>query len=185
MNQILIPLGIIVLMAILGQLMNWLKRVAEQKQMERNRLPANMPERSSLPPRDLSRYLRAVDAQRQKPLPTARPTPPVAVPTVAPVKRPRIADTASPAFPQAKPKPTTTPATEDLPVAVVVTPTTTPIVAPPIAHAKPKRAAPPIQKTSPVTPFARQFTTLLAGPNAAALAVALHEVLGPPKCKRS
>jgi hypothetical protein len=195
-GNLLIPLGIIVLMAVLGQLMNWLKRTAERRQMERgqpadrngDRPPVVAPSRD---PRDISRYLRAVDAQRQKTAAPARPAakgPPP--PPVPPTRKPRLADTAGTAFPEAKPrKPSPAPvADDDLPVAAVVTPPAVgPVVTPPAQLARPARAtpAPAKPKAEPTTPFARQFAALLSGPNAAALAVALNEVLGPPKCKRT
>ncbi|MEO2090362.1 MAG: hypothetical protein ABGY75_12825, partial [Gemmataceae bacterium] len=94
MQNLLIPLGIIVLMSVLGYLTPVLKRAADKRQMERDR--AREPVRRE-PIRtgssDIDRFLRAVDAQRQKGGPAARPASPPKnpdVPTAAPVRRPRL-----------------------------------------------------------------------------------------------
>ena len=193
----LIPLGIIVLMSVLGYLTQMLKKTADkrlqEKERERDRerraARADAPRPASASA-DIDRYLRAVDAQRQKPAPSPRQapkSPPPPVPTVPAARKPRLADTAAPAFPEAKRRvPKATPA-DDLPVATVVKDVpTAPVVTAPAQLAKPLRASapPPTQATAPATPFALQFAALLKSPNAAALAVALHEVLGPPKCKQ-
>jgi hypothetical protein len=198
MQNLLIPLGIIVLMSVLGYLTQMLKRAAEKRQMERDRDRAH--ERARREPvraeplrtgsSDIDRFLRAVDAQRQKGGPAPRPAPAKKAdfPTATPVRRPRLADTA--AFPEAKkkapPAKRSTPL-DDLPVAAVVGGLAAPpVVTAPAQLVKPERAsvAPAGTDAVPVTPFGRQFAGLLNGPNALALAVALQEVLGPPKCKR-
>jgi hypothetical protein len=195
MQNLLIPLGIIVLMSVLGYLTQVLKRAAEKRQMERDR--GREPVRRE-PIRtgssDIDRFLRAVDAQRQKGGPAARPAPPpkkADVPTAAPVRRPRLAESTAAVFPEAKKKapPAKRPTTplDDLPVATVVGGLpTAPVVTAPAQLVKPERAsaAPAGTDAVPVTAFGRQFAGLLKGPNALALAVALQEVLGPPKCKR-
>ena len=185
MQNLLIPLGIIVLMSVLGYLTQVLKRAADKRQMERdrNREPVRRePIRTGSS--DIDRFLRAVDAQRQKGGPSARPAPPpkkADIPTAAPVRRPRVADTAAPAFPEAKKKaPPAKAVPDDLPVATVVGGTAAPVVTAPAQLAKPQRAsaAPAAAAATPTTPFGRQFAGLLKGSNALALAVALQEVLG-------
>lgn len=200
MQNLLIPLGIIVLMSVLGYLTQVLKRAAEKRQMERDRGRATEERARRDPPRepirtgssDIDRFLRAVDAQRQKGGPAPRPAPKKAdVPTATPVRRPRLAEATAPVFPEAKKK--APPAKvapvvpDDLPVATVVGGlAAAPVVTAPAQLAKPQRAsaAPPAASAAPATPFGRQFAGLLKGPNALALAVALQEVLGPPKCKK-
>ncbi|MEO2091447.1 MAG: isoaspartyl peptidase/L-asparaginase [Gemmataceae bacterium] len=88
-----------------------------------------------------------------------------------------------------KPKPAKRPPAphDDLPVATVVGGlSAAPVVTAPAQLVKPERAsaAPAGLGDARATPFGRQFAGLLKGPNALALAVALQEVLGPPKCKR-
>jgi hypothetical protein len=200
MEKLLIPLGFIVLMSVLGYLTQMLKRTAEKRQMERDRERARerAVDRQQREPlrtgsSDIDRYLRAVDAQRQKAAPPARPPqpkPPV-VPTVAKA-RPRVVDTIAPTFPESKRKGTAAKvpvaaALDDLPVASVIGGTSAaPVVTAPAQLAKPQRAsvAPPSLTADAPTTFGRQFVALVKGPNALALAFALQEVLGPPKCKR-
>ncbi len=201
MQNLLIPLGIIVLMSVLGYLTQVLKRAADKRQLERDRGRATEERARREPPRetvrtggsDIDRFLRAVDAQRQKGGPAARPAPPkkADIPTATPVRRPRLADTAGTAFPEAKKKapPAKRPAAppDGLPVATVIGGlSAAPVVTAPAQLVKPERAsvAPVSLGSATATPFGRQFAGLLNGPNALALAVALQEVLGPPKCKR-
>lgn len=194
MEKLLIPLGFIVLMSVLGYLTQMLKKAAEQRQVEKDRergRDRREPLRTASS--DIDRYLRAVDAQRQKGGGPAKPAPkPPEVPTVSKPRRPRPADAAAPAFPEARRKPAPPPpaaaALDDLPVAKVISePSTAPVVTPPAQLVKPQRAsAAPASSTAPApTVFGRQFTALLKGPDSAALAIAMMEVLGPPKCKRA
>lgn len=195
MEKLLIPLGIIMLMSFLGYLTQLLKKAADRRQGERDRERVReqaQKETIRTGSADIDRYLRAVDAQRQRaaapPRPVAKAAP---VPTVPPVRKPRLADSpAATAFPQAKLKPAAkAPAAlpDDLPVATVVEPTTSVTAPAQLAKlAKPERAtaAPEKPRTEPTSPFAKQLVGTLRGPNAAAMAVVLHEVFGPPKCKR-
>lgn len=199
MQNLLIPIAFIVLMSVLGFLTQKLKKAADRRQAERERERARERTKDRRDPirtasSDIDRYLKAVDAQRQKSAPVPRPKqvkPPV-VPTVVPARRQRVSETAATAFPEAKKKaqaaklPTTT-VVDDLPVAAVVGGTSAaPVVTAPAQLVKPLRAsvAPPSLMADAQTPFGRQFAALLKGPDSLALAVALKEVLGPPKCKR-
>jgi hypothetical protein len=71
---------------------------------------------------------------------------------------------------------------DDIPTAAVVATPKLP------AAAKAAKAAPPaprsVESPLPASPVAAQLQKLLANPNSLAVAVALQEVLGPPKCKR-
>jgi hypothetical protein len=204
MDKLLIPIGFLVLMSVLGFLTQKLKKAAEKRQAEKDRNRNRDRNEDRNPDRreplrtassDIDRFLKAIDAQRNKSAPkprTAQPKPAV-VPTVPTARRPRAAETPAPAFPEAKKKnapaakvPTAT-VVDDLPVAKVVGGTSAaPVVTAPAQLVKPQRAsvAPPSLTTDTPSEFGALLTRLLSKPNAAALAVALQEVLGPPKCKQ-
>lgn len=193
MGGLLITFGIIVVMSILGYLTQMLKRASDRRQQERDRerererrarAAQENPNPNPTNRNDLDRYFQAVDAQRQKAIPTARPVARAApVPTVQPTRSKRAdgIPTASPVGKRAKTAPPTIP-TDDLPVATVVTPRGS---VPTAAPLRPKPSIPAGTKsTGPVTPFARQLAVLLKSPHAPGLAIVLAEVFGPPKCRQ-
>lgn len=197
MNGLLITFGIIVVMSILGYLTQLLKRASDRRQQERDRerererrARAALENPNPLPTRknDLDRYIQAVEAQRQKPVPTARPVGRAKpVPVVQPARKKPRTDDVPTAFPQAK-RGKPTPVTDDLPMATVVSPPgISPVMAPAKAAkaAKTAKAAPAAGATAPTTPLARQLVALLRNPQSPALAVVLAEVLGPPKCRQN
>jgi hypothetical protein len=195
MEKLIIPIAIIALMSFLGWLTQLLKKAADKRQDDRDRERARervQREAVRTGASDIDRYLRAVDAQRQRTAPSARPAATAApVPTVTPTRRPRPSDAPAVAFPEAKAKPPAkAPVSlpDDLPVARVVAEPTTSVTAPAqlAKLAKPMRAsaAPEKPRSEPVSPFMKQLQGVLKGPDAAAMAVVLSEVLGPPKGKR-
>lgn len=189
MQGLLITFGIIVVMSILGYLTQLLKRASDRRQQEqdrererqrRARAALENPNPNPTRQNDLDRYIRAVEAQRQKPVPVARGTP---VPTVQPARKKQRADDVPAAFPPAKARKPSNPAVDDLPMATVVNPPAgVPVATPTKATKPPKPAA--AKPVPPASPLARQLVTLLKSPQAPALAVVLHEVLGPPKCRQ-
>jgi len=195
MNGLLITFGIIVVMSILGYLTQLLKRASDRRQQERDRerererrARAALENPEPLPTRknDLDRYIQAVEAQRQKPVPTARPVGRAKpVPTVQPArKKKQRTDDVPTAFPSAKRGKPVPVATDDLPMATVVTPRgSVPTAAPAL---RPEQAATltPSRSTRSGSPLGRQLSALLSSKDATALAVVLHEVLGPPKCRQ-
>jgi len=189
----LIPLGIIVVMSVLGYLMQMLKNSTQKQQAERERERSAARARAKdrqptvrTANRDLDRYQRAIDAQRAKPAPSNIP---VAAKVVAPkpTRKVRLADAPAPDFPASKSssaRTTTAPLIpgtfDEIPTATVVTTPKIAVVTKPVkAPAPPKSAT-----TEPVNPVAVQLQALLQNPNSLAVAIMLHEVLGPPKCKR-
>jgi hypothetical protein len=199
MNGLLITFGIIVVMSILGYLTQMLKRASDRRQQEQDRerererraraALENPNPNPAVPTRqnDLDRYIRAVEAQRQKPVPTARPVARAnPVPTVQPArKKPRTNDTPT-AFPAAiRGKPTADPVPDDLPVATVVTPRGSVPTAARVQRPEKAATLTPSRSTKSTTPVGRQLSALFASGDAVALAVVLHEVLGPPKCKQA
>ena len=196
MNGLLITLGIVVVMSVLGYLTQALKRASDRRLQEQEREKqrqrrAAAAEAVANPTtqNELDRYIRAVEAQRARPVPTARPAVrgiPVAVPTVQPARKPRAVDTGT-AFPEAKPRgPGTAPVVpDDLPMATVITPRGSVPVAAPVLKADKAGTLTASRSTRSVTPFGRQLSALLSSKNATALAVVLHEVLGPPKCRQA
>jgi len=188
MEKFLIPLGIIVLMTLLGYAMQWLKNASAKQQEEKQRERAKerrTRETVRTESRDLDRYLRAVDAQRSKPL--VRSVDPV--PTAAPVKRPKIVEEPTPDFPAARPGVAVpvagTVSRLDVPMAAVVSKPKSPIVPAVSPTAKSTSPATPKRAQVPVSPLNVQLLALLKQPQSAALAIVLTEVLGPPKCKKA
>lgn len=193
MNGLFVTVGIIVVMSILGYLTQALKRASDRRLQERERerqrerranAALTNPNLSSQ--NALDRHIQAVEAQRQRPLPAARPAPRATlVPTVQPARRKR-ADDAPTVFPQAKrrgdvPPP---PVPDDLPMATVVTPRGSVPTAAPVQRAEKAATLTASKSTKSATPFGRQLSALLSSKDATALAVILHEVLGPPKCRQ-
>ncbi len=195
MGGLLITFGIIVVMSILGYLTQMLKRASDRRQQERDRerererrarAAQENPNPNPTNRNDLDRYFQAVDAQRQKAIPTARPVARAApVPTVQPARQKREdIPTAAPAAKRSRSKTALPPIpTDDLPVATVVTPRGT---VPTAAPLRPKPSIPAGTKsTGPTTPLARQLAVLLKNPHTPALAVVLTEIFGPPKCRQN
>lgn len=192
MNGLFVTVGIIVVMSVLGYLTQALKRASDRRLQERERerqrerranAALNNPNLASQ--NALDRHIQAVEAQRQRPLPAARPAPRATlVPTVQPARRKR--DDVPTAFPQAKqrgaaPPP---PVPDDLPMATVVTPRGSVPTAAPVLKAEQAATLTASKSTRSVTSFGRQLSALLSSKDATALAVVLHEVLGPPKCRK-
>jgi hypothetical protein len=187
----LIPLGIIVVMSVLGYLMQMLKNATQKQQAERDRERAAARGRAKerqpavrTANRDLDRYQRAIDAQRAKPAPTSKPVAARVVappPTVVPVRKQRLADASAADFKTTKPVSSRTAliTSDDIPTATVVGTPQIAVVTKPVKAAAAKTASPIV-----VNPVATQLQKLLQNPNSLAVAVALQEVLGPPKCKR-
>lgn len=198
MGGLLITFGIIVVMSILGYLTQLLKRASDRRQQERDRerererrARAALENPSPLPARknDLDRYIQAVEAQRQKPVPTARPVGRAKpVPVVLPARKTKQrTDDVPTAFPPAKrgkgdPAPVVP---DDLPMATVVTPRGSVPTAAPIQRPEKAATLTPSRSTKSGSPIGRGLSALLSSPDATALAVVLHEVLGPPKCRQN
>jgi hypothetical protein len=187
----LIPLGIIIVMSVLGYLMQMLKNATTKQQAERDRERSAARSRARerqpaarTPNRDLDRYQRAIDAQRAKPAPANKPVAARVVsapPTVTPVQKPKLLDASTADFKTTKPvnSRSTTISTDDIPTAVVVATPKVAVVTKPVKAATAK----PVAGVT-VNPVTTQLQALLSNPNSLAVAVALQEVLGPPKCKR-
>lgn len=191
---LLITIGIIVGMSVLGYLTQALKRAADRRQEERERekqrerrANAALANPNVSSRNDLDRYIQAVEAQRQRPVPAARPvqraTP---VPTVQPARKKTRTDDVPTAFPAAKTRGATPPPVpDDLPMATVVTPRGSVPTAAPVLRAEKAATLTPSRSTKSATPIGRQLSALFASGDATALAVVLHEVLGPPKCRQN
>ncbi len=199
MGGLIVTFGIIVVMSILGYLTQMLKRASDRRQQERDReKERERRARTALenptpvaPTRqnDLDRYIQAVEAQRQKPTPTARPARATPVPTVQPARKKekgRAADVPT-AFPAAKrAKGDSAPVVPDeLPMATVVTPRGSVPTAAPLLRPEQAATLTPSRSTKSATAVGRQLAVLFASGEAVALAIVLHEVLGPPKCRQN
>ena len=198
MGGLIVTFGIIVVMSILGYLTQMLKRASDRRQQERDRekererrarAALENPSMNPTPARrnDLDRYIQAVEAQRQKPTPTARPARATPVPTVQSArKKARVADvpTAFPAAKRAKGDPAPV-VPDELPMAKVVTPRGSVPTAAPILRPELAATLTPSRSTRSATPVGRQLTALFKSGEAIALAVVLQEVFGPPKCRQN
>ncbi len=214
MQQLLIPLGIMVGLSVLGWLTQKLKNAQDRKQVERDReRRANSPTvpvvTSSAGPKpaaaDLNRFMEEIDRLRQRApggaAPPARPqVRPVAkaIPVVAAKKKVRLGESLPTTF-----ETTAAPVqsrsmnpADDLPVAAVVSPTFAPPTVKPLAA---KGGAPVVtaavkaisgvqkykeRNTGATTPFGRQLVALLGNAQSLPMAVVLQEILGPPKCQQ-
>jgi hypothetical protein len=191
MNPLLITIGIIVVMSVLGYLTQALKRASDRRLEERERekqrerrANAALANPNVSSQNDLDRYIRAVEAQRQRPVPTARPAVRAApVPTVQPARKKRVEDIPT-AFPEAKRRGAAPVVSDELPMATVVTPRGSVPTAAPVLRAEQVATLTASKSTKSTTPFGRQLSALLSSGDATALAVVLHEVLGPPKCRQ-
>lgn len=161
-----VVIAIIVIGAVIGAVSQVMKKQQEAAPAKRARTRQAAPTRTSQG--DIDRFLQEIDRLRKKPAEPApvasRPKAKVvaAVPTVRQAKP----VTSRTEFPPAKPA-------APQPVPVVV-PVASPITAPAVSKAQARE----------MSPFGRNLATLLSGPQAVAMGIVLHEVLGPPKCKR-
>jgi hypothetical protein len=199
MGGLLITFGIIVVMSILGYLTQMLKRASDSRQQERDRERARErraqaalenPSPSPAPTRrnELDRYIQAVEAQRAKPVPTARPVVRASpVPTVQPARKKVRAEDVATAFPPAKlARGEVAPVVPDeLPLAKVVTPRGSVPTAAPVLRAEKAATLTPSRSTKSATPVGRQLAALFKSGEAIGLAVVLQEVFGPPKCRQN
>lgn len=196
MNGLLVTIGIIVGMSVLGYLTQMLKRASDRRMEERERerqrerrANAALANPTVSSRNDLDRYIQAVEAQRQRPVPAARPSQrPNPVPTVQPArKKATRSDDVPTAFPAAKTRGATPPPVvpDDLPMATVVTPRGSVPTAAPVQRPEKAATLTASKSTRSNTPFARRLVALLSSRDATALAVVLHEVLGPPKCRQN
>ena len=214
MQNLLVPIGIMVTLAVLGWLTQMLKNAqlkqeAERERQRREALPAaratrnnnNNNQPAKEPTSDIDRFLAEIDRLRQKGGAPAAPAQqqkaqqkpkPVVVPTV-PVKKQRLSEAPAPApfITTAAPAAVRTSAgtsliSDELPIATVVNPT----ASTPASASRPKPAAKEVHNTNvthtvvPTTPFGEQLMALLASPQALPVAVVLTEILGEPKCRK-
>jgi FtsZ-interacting cell division protein ZipA len=214
MAGLLVPLGIIVVMSILGYLMQMLKN-ASNKQEQQRLVEAERRRRAAKAVRneqsELDRYLRAVQQQSQKKPAPAPVQAKVVTPVVKPV-RPAIADEpAREAFKTTKPAPPprnqpTAPSEAKQPkqakqaklakgMAPAAEPPAARIISPALLASTTRSEAParpakivsqpaPGRSDEAVTEFVSELQGLLKGKNALAMAVVLQEILGKPKAMR-
>ncbi len=214
MGGLLIPLGIIVVMSILGYLMQQLKNASNKQEQQRlieaeRRRKANAAVRTEQ--RDLDRYLRAVQQQsQQKKAPPPKPVP--VVQTARPV-RAKLADepapfvTSRPAPPprnQPAPEPAKQPKQpkqakqakqakgQSLEQAAPLRGALTEVslqgmpTAPVVTRPAAPAKAPKASRTAaPASDFSSDLAGLLKNKNSVALAVVLQEILGKPKSKQN
>ncbi len=201
MGNILIPLGIIVGISVLSWVFQQVKKASEeQKRQQQVAAPQARRTGPKTGGSDIDRFLQEIDKLRAggKPTPKAAPKPPPP-PKVAPqAKKVRLGEQAAPTFKTtaapvaALRSKTPAPAgTDDLPVATVVGParsgttvatagTSVATIATVATIARPTDAGFRVAKSA----ISSKITELLANPQSAAVAVALNEILGPPKSNR-
>ncbi len=180
---LLIFIVIVVLSAIIGGLAQVLRNQQQTEQTRAANARAATRDAANQTGRDgsdIDRFLEEIDKLRKKPAgdatgPAAPPpvarkvaTPVSDVPTVEPRRRP--SDTARSSG-QGR--------IEDLPVAPVVQPASK-SKSPPLAKPAPAPSRAPVVQTE----FGKQLMGLLAKKQSVPMAVVLHEVLGPPRCRR-
>lgn len=198
MGGLIVTFGIIIVMSILGYLTQALKRAADRRLQERERerarerrAQAALENPTPVAPtrrNELDRYIQAVEAQRAKPVPTARPVVRAApVPTVQPARKKARTEDVATAFPPAKlAHGEVAPIVPDeLPVAKVVTPRGSVPTAAPVLRAEKAATLTPSRSTKSATPVGRQLAALFKSGEAIGLAVVLQEVFGPPKCRQN
>jgi hypothetical protein len=179
---LLIFIVIVVLSAIIGGLAQVLRNQQQTEQTRAataraaSRDAANQSGRAG--GNDIDRFLEEIDKLRKKPASEA--TGPAAPPPVARKVAKPVADvpTVEPRRPRTAEPPRSATRVEDLPVAPVVTPASKaslPFARPVVTPAR----DPAVQ-----TEFGKQLMGLLGKRQAVPLAVALHEILGPPKCRQ-
>jgi hypothetical protein len=140
------------------------------------------------PVNDIDRFLQEVQRRRQSEPPTRTPPPPRPMPE-APVPSPRSRRRAVPPaeFPPLRPAPPP-PRMEPVEVeAVVVVPAPVPVARPAERAPRPPEPPPPPPRPAPSVPVSSaggQLMALLRSPQTLQTAVLLHEILGPPRCRR-
>ena len=206
MGNILLPLGIIVGISILSWIFQQVQKASEEQRRQQQQQAAPPVVRRAGPKTggsDIDRFLQEIDKLRAggKPPPKAAPKPPPPQPKPAPqAKKVRLGDQAAPAFKTtAAPVAASVPprivvptgsrssADDDLPVATVVgQDRSSPIHSAGVSVATIATIVRPTDAgfRAARSPIATKVTALLANPESAAVAVALNEILGPPKCKR-
>ena len=206
MGNLLLPLGIIVGISILSWIFQQVQKAAEEKRRQQAAPPPPPVVRRPGPKTggsDIDRFLQEIDKLRGgggKPAPKVALKPPPPPPKPAPqAKKVRLGDQAAPTFKttaapvaeaRRKPAPVSRDAAGDeLPVATVVgqeQARSSPITTAGVSVATIATITRPTDAgfRSAKTAIASKITELLANPESAAVAVALNEILGPPKCKR-
>jgi cytoskeletal protein RodZ len=209
MGNILLPLGIIVGISILSWIFQQVQKASEEqrrKQQQQQQQQAAPPVVRRAGPKtggsDIDRFLQEIDKLRAggKPPPKVAPKPVPPPPKLAPqAKKIRLGDQAAPSFkttaaPVAASVPArivvpagTGAADDDLPVATVVgQDRSSAILSAGVSVATIATIVRPTDAGFRVakSPIATKVAELLSRPESAAVAVALNEILGPPKCKR-
>jgi len=201
MGNILIPLGIIVGISVLSWVFQQVKKASEeQKRQQQVAAPQARRTGPKTGGSDIDRFLQEIDKLRAggKPTPKAAAKPPPAPKPAPQAKKVRLGEQAAPTFkttaaPVAAVR-SKTPAPagpDDLPVATVVGParsgttvatagTSVATIATVATIARPTDAGFRVAKSA----ISSKITELLANPQSAAVAVALNEILGPPKSNR-
>jgi hypothetical protein len=184
-----VVVGVIILIAVVSAVSQMIKN--QQEQAPRRPRPAGGSASAGgtkAGSGDIDRFLQELDKLRKKQADAGgSPARSAPVPVVKPKAKPRPAVVTPKRSKLDLPPPVVAPRrSDDLPVAAVVPPAL-PSVAPPqpLPPAMTGTATvsrPP--RSQPVTPFGRNLAALLSGPQGLQLAIALQEVLGPPKCKR-
>ena len=195
-GNILIPLGIIVGISVLSWVFQQVKKASEeQKRQQQVAAPQARRTGPKTGGSDIDRFLQEIDKLRAggKPTPKAAPKPPPPPKPAPQAKKVRLGEQAAPTF-----KTTAAPVaaarsigTDDLPVATVVGParsgttvatagTSVATIATVATIARPTDAGFRAAKSA----ISSKITELLANPQSAAIAVALNEILGPPKTNR-
>ena len=197
MGNILIPLGIIVGISVLTWVFQQVKKASDEAARKQQQQGAPQARRTG--PKtagsDIDRFLLEIDKLRAGGKPAPRPQKAAPPPTVKPpqAKKVRLGEQAAPTFkttaaPVAESRPT---ASDDLPVATVVGPvrsgttvatagTSVATIATIATIARPTAAGYRVAKSA----ISTKITELLSNPQSAAVAVALNEILGPPKSNR-
>jgi hypothetical protein len=230
MQQILIPIGIMVGLSILSWLVQQMKNAADKKQMQRDRerqraaaaaraerMAENRErnfERPAPPPpppamkaatSEVDRFMQEINRLRERAgaPPAAKPAGAKPIPTVMPArKKKRVSEEAPSTFPattgqvatgQSLVAPPPTPR-DELPMAAIVgtsprivpvPPAPVPMSPPVVTKAVKAKSAMVDRPDTPATGAGVQLLALLKDKKSLAAAVLLHEVLGPPKAKRS
>jgi hypothetical protein len=135
---------------------------------------------------DIDRFLEEISRRRREGGP--RPTPPAPQPAPAPTvqlpptPRPQRRPGPTPR-PKAPAKPTPPRVVQEIPQVVEVV-VSEPVPTPP-RPASPAPVAPPAGVRRPVNPMAAQLLNLLRSPQGIRTAILLHEIFGPPVCRRA
>lgn len=180
---------VIIVIAVVSAIANAVKNQQDKEPPPRRRPPRRESgEGVRTGSSDMDRFLQEIEKLRKRnagdgdePRKSARGTRPKAVPTVAPVKRPKRSD-APPAVPPSR-------RVERLPAATVLPspPAFEPEPSPITRSAPQPTDAPAVSRTprpEPKTAFGKDLLALLANKQSLPVAVVLQEILGPPKCRQ-